>query len=505
MEKRLVVTIILCMLVLLAWSSFVSKPQPVVNKELTIKEVQPAAVPMPIKENSSSMETKISQPHHNIRLPNEDIDFLENDASINSVLFKERKDYIFILKNAFFIEDKNLQFKKENSGSAFITFVHKDAEKRITKRFDFSNSQYAIDLQLKLQNTSTASLKISLPIIVGTQDFSSANKYAQYEGIIVASQEQVKHLSARKDQNFANINFLALRDRYFCLIVEPDSKGYSGFSRKTNVQTAEIGFVTPEWTIPPGGEVVQNFKIYLGPQDLRSITGISPQWSAVINYGIFDFISQLLLQLLEFIFRILHNWGWTLVVFSVVIYLLLYPLTLKQMRSMKEMQVLQPKIETLRKAYKDNPQKLNKEIMELYRAHKVNPLGGCLPLLLQMPIFFALYQVLMRSVELRGAKFLWIKDLSEPDRLFQLPFSLPVLGNEFNLLPILMTIGMFIQQKFSMAHASGDAAEQQKIMLIVMPLMFGLIFYRMPSGLVLYWFINSSLMLFSQIKASKAK
>ena len=152
------------------------------------------------------------------------------------------------------------------------------------------------------------------------------------------------------------------------------------------------------------------------------------------------------------------------------------------MRSMKEMQALQPKIEALRVTYKDNPQKLNKEIMELYREHKVNPLGGCLPLLLQMPIFFALYQVLMRSVALRGANFMWIKDLSEPDRLFMLPFSLPILGNELNILPILMTIGMFVQQKFTMAKASGEAAQQQKIMLIIMPLMFGVIFYRMPQG-----------------------
>ena len=100
---------------------------------------------------------------------------------------------------------------------------------------------------------------------------------------------------------------------------------------------------------------------------------------------------------------------------------------------------------------------------------------------------------------------MWIKDLSEPDRLFQLPFSLPILGNEFNILPILMTIGMFVQQKFTMTKATGEAAQQQKIMLIIMPLMFGVIFYRMPAGLVLYWFINSTLMLLTQIKASKSK
>jgi len=187
----------------------------------------------------------------------------------------------------------------------------------------------------------------------------------------------------------------------------------------------------------------------------------------------------------------------------VLVYLVLFPLTMKQMRSMKEMQALQPRIDELRKTYKDNPQRMNKEVMELYREHKVNPFGGCLPLLLQMPIFFALYQALMRSVALRGARFLWIKDLSEPDRLFILPTSIPLIGNEINILPIVMAIGMFVQQKLSSGNASSSTAEQQKIMLILFPVMFGFIFYHMPSGLVLYWFVNSLLMLIFQVRISR--
>jgi YidC/Oxa1 family membrane protein insertase len=172
---------------------------------------------------------------------------------------------------------------------------------------------------------------------------------------------------------------------------------------------------------------------------------------------------------------------------------------------MKEMQILQPKIEALRKELKDNPQKLNKEIMELYKEHKVNPLGGCLPLLLQMPIFFALYQALIRSVALRGAHFLWIKDLSSPDKAFVLKNSIPFLGNQVNILPILMAIGMYVQQKISMAKTTGDAAQQQKMMTIIMPVMFGVIFYQMPSGLVLYWFVNSLLMLSYQFRINRQK
>jgi YidC/Oxa1 family membrane protein insertase len=200
-----------------------------------------------------------------------------------------------------------------------------------------------------------------------------------------------------------------------------------------------------------------------------------------------------------------HNWGLAIIILSIAVYFLLFPLSIKQMRSMKEMQLLQPKIEALRKDLKDNPQRLNKEIMELYKEHKVNPLGGCLPLLFQMPIFFALYQALIRSVALRGARFLWITDLSSPDKAFVFKNSIPFLGNQINILPILMAIGMFVQQKFSMAKATGEAAQQQKMMSIIMPVMFGVIFYQMPSGLVLYWFVNSLLMLCYQFRINSQK
>jgi len=166
---------------------------------------------------------------------------------------------------------------------------------------------------------------------------------------------------------------------------------------------------------------------------------------------------------------------------------------------MKKMQALQPQVEKLRSAYKDQPQKLNKEIMGLYRENKINPFGGCLPMILQIPIFFALYQALMRSIELKGTSFLWIKDLSEPDRLFILQNPLPVIGAEINLLPLIMIAAMFLQQKLSMkSSGSTTIQEQQKIMIVVFPLMFGFLFYHFPSGLTLYWVSYTILSIFSQ-------
>jgi YidC/Oxa1 family membrane protein insertase len=171
---------------------------------------------------------------------------------------------------------------------------------------------------------------------------------------------------------------------------------------------------------------------------------------------------------------------------------------------MKKMQTLQPEIEKLRSQYKDQPQKLNKEIMEMYRQNKVNPFSGCLPMFLQIPVFFALYQTLMRTIELKGASFLWIKDLSETDKLFILPKSLPIIGNEINILPIVMIVAMFLQQKLSMKSAgSSTIQEQQKMMMFMMPVLFGFLFYHFPSGLTLYWVSYTILSILSQRRINR--
>ena len=162
--------------------------------------------------------------------------------------------------------------------------------------------------------------------------------------------------------------------------------------------------------------------------------------------------------------------------------------------AMKKMQAVQPHMEALRAEHKDNPQKLNKEMMGLYKKHGVNPMGGCLPMFLQMPVFFALYKALLRSIELRGSSFLWIKDLSMPDGV-PLPFTLPLIGNSINVLPLMMMVAMVFQQKASSMNRApqSDQARQQQQMMMFMPLMFGFILYNFPAGLVLYWLTNTIL------------
>lgn len=505
MERRVILAIALSLLVLLSWSAWVSKTQPIVNKAVT-KEILPAqgaaVIPstLAVPEIPATSLLKLSQEKR-------EIIFIEPQAAIKEAVFKDYPSAKMVLGNGFLWGEENLVFRKVSLDQSQAVFVHQDKDKEIVKRFTFSTTDnYNIDLEIEVRNLSNLNLRADWTLLSGILSFVGHPDEVRYQDVTIITPEKVLHFNGRKDAAVEPIEFLGLRTRYFCLIVEPQEKNYRAGIKKISNQAAQLYLQPPEITLAPGQSIKQKFRIYLGPQELRTINRIKPEWSAVMHYGTFNFIAQFLLQLLEWIHRVVPNWGWTVIILSLLIYLLLFPLTLKQMRSMKAMQALQPRIEELRRVYKDNPQRLNKEIMELYKEHRVNPFGGCLPLVLQIPIFFALYQVLMRSVALKGAKFLWIKDLSEPDRLFILPRSLPILGNEINILPLVMAVGMLLQQKLSApSAATGSSAEQQKLMTIFFPIMFGLIFYKMPSGLVLYWFINSSLMLFYQWRISRRR
>ena len=263
--------------------------------------------------------------------------------------------------------------------------------------------------------------------------------------------------------------------------------------------------------LAPGEKIEERYVLYAGPLDEKRIEKTGMEVKGIVDYGFFGGISRVLLLTLGFFHKIVKNWGIGIILLTIAINVVMFPLTYKSFSSMQQMKKVQPHMQKLREIHKDNPQKLNKEMMELYRKYNVNPLGGCLPMLLQMPIFISLYQGLIRSVSLKGASFLWIKDLSQPDGI-SLPISLPLIGNTLNILPLIMVGVMVLQQRISqkIAPASGTTEEQikqQKMMMMMMPIFFGFLFYRMPSGLVLYWLTNTILMTAEQsliAKRSKA-
>lgn len=501
MEKRLILAIVLSALVMLVWSAMLPKQQhPVLTKP--VLETQ-ASVPQEVVEKKPlAVETDAVV---DVIKENSKIEFLEQTAAIRKIIFSKYQDYAYPLHYGFALKDK-LLFKKTKTDAQEIIFKHSDINKELFKRFIFTNSNYSIDLEINVQNNSNVSYEFITPLVVGVLNFKDNPDVARFRDVTIQLADKTIRNNGQKNEIYKDIKFVGLRDRYFTEIVEPVSKNYACQIEKINNNEAEILLVPQGIIIPAKSNHIEKFRIYLGPQDLQLIKSSNYSWGTIINYGAFDIISQVLLGLLELIHKVINNWGLAIIFLSIIIYLLLFPLTLKQMKSMKEMQILQPKIAELKILYKDNPQKFHKETLELYREHKVNPFGGCLPLLLQMPIFFALYQALMKSIVLKGSSFLWIKDLSEPDRLFQLGFSIPFIGKEFNLLPVLMSIIMFIQQKFTAsASASSEYAEQQKIMLVLMPVIFCFVFYHMPSGLVLYWFVNSLLTAAYQFRVMKAK
>jgi YidC/Oxa1 family membrane protein insertase len=242
--------------------------------------------------------------------------------------------------------------------------------------------------------------------------------------------------------------------------------------------------------------VRDSYVLYLGPLDIKALEEYGVGLEKTIDLGRLRFFSKFILRLLIWMKGFIPNYGLVIIILSILTKVLFYRLTHKSFKSMKDMQRLQPRLKELQEKYKDDRNRLNQETMKLYKEAGVNPLGGCLPLLFQMPVFIALFSVLRNTIELRHAPFmLWINDLSSPDVLFDFGVNLPILGSEFHLMPLLMGAAMFLQSKMSGGSPTGEAAtgtaSQQKMMQTMMPIVFTFIFYNMPSGLVLYWFINN--------------
>ncbi|MFC1479993.1 membrane protein insertase YidC [Candidatus Omnitrophota bacterium] len=378
----------------------------------------------------------------------------------------------------------------------------------ITKRYTFHKSFNYITLAVFIKNLSPRSFAFSYQM-TGPADLKKASHVAgrsflQANALIddkLWKTKAAKGMQARS----GNIEWVALKNRYFALMLKPFTLPASVVIKDIQGKNLLTALDSRQIEIAPGETVEDQYLLYAGPLDEKKISAIGEEMGRVVDYGFFGGVSKALLTVLRFFHRGTKNWGLAIIFLTILINIVLFPLTLKSFSSMHQMKKIQPHIQKLKELHKANPQKLNKEMMALYKTYNVNPLGGCLPMLLQMPIFISLYQGLMRSIELKGASFLWIKDLSKPDAV-SIPFSLPVIGAHINILPLLMVGMMVLQQKFSQGPAGSmtdEQASQQKMMMLMMPLFFGFLFYRMPSGLVLYWLTNTILMTAEQGMISK--
>ena len=292
-----------------------------------------------------------------------------------------------------------------------------------------------------------------------------------------------------------NVSWVALQDTYFAAALLADQNGLSAFLLKEPEGQAVIGLEAARKSVPSGGDLVLKANLYAGPRDLDTLKAAGHNLDQLIDLGWFDFLARPALWLLKTLYHFIGNYGLAIIVITILQKIVFWPLTYKSIKSMQAMQSLQPKVQAIQERYKNNPQKKQEETMALYKKQGVNPMGGCLPMLIQIPIFVALYNALSSSVEMWQAHFLWIHDLTQPDSLFRLTLWGGQEYNVGNLLGILMGASMWLQQKMS---PTGGDPRQAQMMLWMMPILFTFMFWSFPSGLVLYWFVNNLLQIGQQ-------
>ncbi len=367
----------------------------------------------------------------------------------------------------------------------------------ISKTFVFSGQTYGMTLMIKTEGASEA---VSFASLVWTQGAEPhlTSSY-QHHGPVALVDRKFIYESAtslkkeEKDLGPGRIRWGGYADTYFLAAMIPPEN-------ETNhlLLSSAQGTTTAKLTIPWKREPI-TYTLYIGPKDFEALNAVDPSLDRAIDFGWFHFIARPLVYVLRYSHSLTGNYGIDIIILTFLVKLAFFPLTNKSFQSMAKMREVQPLLERLREQYKDDREKLNKEMMELYRRYKINPLGGCLPMLVQMPVFIGLYQALSNAIELRQAPFFgWIQDLSQPDRLgsvnliFIEPPGIPVLT-------LLMGATMLVQQ--AMTPATGDPTQQKMMML--MPLIFTIMFVNFPSGLVLYWLVNNVLSIAQQYAYQK--
>jgi len=380
-----------------------------------------------------------------------------------------------------------------------VTYSATVAGIRVVKRYTFRGDSYLghFDLAVDYPVADPRSFKLNLGTGLDRQGDMREPVRGQLVTTGKVGGEEFEESPGDNDleEMSGPIAYMAIADQYFALALKPTEALTGGrVALEPLTEPPKIANTVIEMRTDASGRFKDRFQLYIGPKIYDDLQALG--MGDVADFG-WDFLAPIAigaLKLLNFFEGFLGNYGLAILLLSIALKLVMVPLTNKSFRSTMAMQRLQPKIETIKEKYASDQQRANQEIMELYKKHKVSPLGGCLPLLLQMPIFIALFGALRGAVELRGASFLWIADLTQPDSLFSFGFTIPLLGwATFNLLPVLMTAAMWYQGK--MTTSSGI---KQKGFTKYLPLIFGVMFYNMPSGLVIYWTVNTLLTMLQQ-------
>jgi YidC/Oxa1 family membrane protein insertase len=533
MEKRALIAVALAFVILLGYQYFFIKPvpQPVTQKvEKQTKaegketsapaETQPSPVTTPSAPKMKSIpseEKKIRAEEKEIRVETElySAVFTNRGATLKNYELKKYKDNdgknVALLKNPeinkplamgtkdnFELSDLSFHVTGHdmtldtNTKSGILVFEYTNSGLSIRRTYTFHNDGYKIDIKDEVSGIPDYWITIGTDFgIFNSKDTSS------HIGPVMLNEADRKEFDTKKlsePQSFKEgLKWIADEDKYFFASLVP----------LTTMEEAKV------WKIKDSSVIafkaksgVNNFILYAGPKEYDILKDLKVGLEHIIDFGFFSIIAVPLFWVLKVFYKLTGNYGWAIILLTIVVRIPFIPLVNKSQKSMKKMQQIQPKVAEIREKYKKDPQRMQKEMMDIYKTHKVNPLGGCLPMVLQIPVFFALYKILLIAIELRNAPFmLWIKDLSGPDTLFgHIPLWFPMIGGfAVGPLPILMGATMIIQQK--MTPTSLDPTQNK--MMMFMPVIFTFLFLNFASGLVIYWLMNNIFSIAQQFYANK--
>ncbi|MDR0548045.1 MAG: membrane protein insertase YidC [Deltaproteobacteria bacterium] len=439
---------------------------------------------------------------------------LNKDLPLGLWLTQESGDGRVSLANLTFTADRaSLTVDPEGVGVLTLT-ARTNVGLAIVKTLTFKGQGFLLGQSIKLTNEGNFNYQGRLGQTIPVVSYSlRPTRYGAVAGFI--NQNLFSEAPADAGEELAalarvNADWLGYMDQHFlsAFVFEKGADGQSPEGLKLGAERAGEGvgyrlFQSRPLSLPKGGSVVYTQNLYFGPKEATSLATAGHNLGASLDYGWFSLLAKPLIWLLRLFYDLVGNYGVAIILVTIIIKIALWPLTAKGYQSMKKMQAIQPQIAKLKVKYKDDNKAFQEEMMRVYKVYGVSPLGGCLPMILQIPFFIAFYRVLDYALELRGAPFaLWITDLSVPDRLFYFDVKLPLLEAPTGIpvLTLLMGVTMIWQQR--MTPSMGDPT-QAKIMAF-MPLIFIFILINMPSGLVLYWLVNNILSIFQQKLINKS-
>jgi YidC/Oxa1 family membrane protein insertase len=398
-------------------------------------------------------------------------------------------------KTPFVLEPGDYRLKDgQNQIKVSMKAISPSAE--VVKTYTFTRGSYVVDVDTRIKNLGQATLDAypyyqylrngeapegeskMINTFTGPAIYTAAGKYQKVKFADIDKGKQ-EHAKEAKD------GWIAMAQHHFFsawLTRDPaDASSREFYTRSLGNGEYSAGMIMPAVKLAPGEEKTASMRLYAGPQELEKIKHLAPGLDLVVDYGWLTVLAYPIFVMLNWLHKLVQNWGTAIILLTVLIKLAFYPLSAASYKSMAKMRKLAPRLEHLKERYGDDRQKLHEAMMKIYSEEKINPLGGCLPILIQIPVFIALYWVLLGAVELRQAPFaLWIHDLSKPD--------------PFYVLPVVMAITSFIQVKLSPAPTD---PVQAKVMMI-MPVAFSVMFLFFPAGLVLYWLVNNVLSILQQ-------